>query len=61
MNHTYVRRALNSHPDFVALWADGHGRRPSESRLYFSDIKGNVFQLPPQMNEDTAFPTKVEH
>jgi hypothetical protein len=56
MNHTYVRRALNAHPDFIAIWADGHGRQPSNSRLYLCDIHGNTFQLPSQMTADTAAP-----
>jgi hypothetical protein len=34
-NHAYVRKPLNAYPGFYALWADGHGREPSESRLYF--------------------------
>ncbi len=51
-NHSYVRRPLNVHPDFYALWADGHGRQPSTSRLYFSDSKGNVYQLPSKMKKD---------
>ncbi|MCP4784237.1 MAG: hypothetical protein GY903_07300 [Fuerstiella sp.] len=59
MNHTYVRRVLNANPDFIALWADGHGRQPSESRLYFSDSKGSVFQLPFVMKSETASPTTV--
>jgi len=59
MNHTYVRRSLDSHPDFVAIWADGHGRKPSESHVYFADIKGNVFQLPTLMTSDTAKPIQV--
>ncbi|MEQ9407563.1 MAG: BNR-4 repeat-containing protein [Fuerstiella sp.] len=59
MNHTYVRRALNAHPDFIAIWADGHGRQPSESRLYISDLAGDVFQLPQKMNADTAAPQRV--
>jgi hypothetical protein len=58
-NHTYVRRVLNAHPDFVALWADGHGRRPSESRLYFCDLQGNVFMLPPEMEADSGPPIRV--
>lgn len=58
-NHTYVRRVLNAHPDFVAFWADGHGRRPSESRLYFSDQRGRVFELPRTMTGDTATPRQV--
>jgi hypothetical protein len=56
MNHTYARRVLSAHPDFIAIWADGHGRQPSESRLYFSDIDGNVFQLPPTMSGEHAEP-----
>ena len=59
MNHTYVRRVLNSHPDFIAIWADGHGRQPSESRLYFANANGDVFRLPPQMAGETAQPTPV--
>ncbi len=53
-NHTYARRPLNVHPDFYAFWADGHGRQPSESRLYISDKEGNVFQFPVQMNGEMA-------
>jgi len=59
-NHTYVRRALNAHPDFISIWADGHGRQPSESSLYFSDIRGNVFQLPEAMNDATASPLALK-
>ena len=59
MNHTYVRRSLNAHPDFIAIWADGHGRQPSESRLHFSDNEGNVFQLPAAMNSDSASPILI--
>lgn len=58
MNHTYARRVLDAHPDFIAIWADGHGRQPSDSRLYFSDIQGNVFQLPPVMSEADATPAR---
>ncbi|MCA9152541.1 MAG: hypothetical protein KDA92_24730, partial [Planctomycetales bacterium] len=53
-NHTYVRRVLNAHPDFVAIWADGHGRQPSESTLYFCNADGEVFQLPREMHSDFA-------
>ena len=58
-NHTYVRRSLNSHPDFIAFWADGHGRQPSESRLYFANISGEVFQLPATMSSDNDRPVSV--
>jgi len=60
MNHTYVRRPVDPHPDFCAFWADGHGRRPSESRLYFCNQAGDrVFCLPAQMTADTARPELV--
>jgi hypothetical protein len=55
-NHTYVRRPVNAHPDFYALWADGHGRQPSLSRLYFCDREGNVHVLPREMEADSAVP-----
>jgi len=59
-NHTYVRRPLNAHPDFGAYWADGHGRQPSESRLYFSDEQGkNVYRLPFTMDSDMVKPERV--
>jgi hypothetical protein len=58
-NHTYVRRSLNSHPEFVAIWADGHGRKPSISRLYFSNLAGDVYQLPENMTTDFAKPLRV--
>lgn len=61
MNHTYVRRPLNTHPDFFAFWADGHGRKPSESRLYFSDREGTVRVLPCQIEGDAEVtPATVE-
>lgn len=59
-NHTYVRLVRDAHPEFVSIWADGHGRQPSESKLYFSDAQGNVFQLPQQMEQAWAAPIKVE-
>ncbi len=55
-NHAYVRRPINAHPGFYGFWADGHGRQLSKSRLYFSDIEGNVFKLPEKMNGDYANP-----
>lgn len=55
-NHTYARRPIPVHPDFYAFWADGHGRQPSESRLYFCDHKGNVYQLPQKMKGEFAKP-----
>jgi hypothetical protein len=55
-NHTYARRPVNAHPDFYAIWADGHGRKPSQSSLYFCDIQGNVYTLPREMKGDFARP-----
>jgi len=52
-NHTYCRKPVDAHPDFYAFWADGHGREPSESRLYFCDKSGeHVRMLPPVMEEE---------
>jgi len=51
-NHTYARRPVNAHPDFYALWADGHAREPSESTLYFCDKEGNVRVLPREMKAE---------
>ena len=55
-NHTYVRRPVNAHRDFYALWADGHARKPSASRIYFCDKDGNVRILPVKMTEDFVSP-----
>ena len=57
LNHTYVRRPLNAQPGFYAFWADGHGRQPSPSHLYFYDAaRDAVFQLPPGMETAEARP-----
>ena len=58
-NHTYVRRPVNAHPDFYALWADGHGREPSASYLYFCDKSGTGRQLPRKMDDDFSRPEPV--
>lgn len=58
-NHTYVRRPVNAHPQFYALWADGHGRKPSESSLYFCDREGRVRMLPREMKENFETPIIV--
>jgi len=56
-NHTYVRRPVNAHPGFYALWADGHARQPSESSLYFTNRSGDhVWRLPAVMTSDFAEP-----
>lgn len=58
-NHTYARRPLNANPGFYAFWADGDGRKPSESRLYFSDKAGAVYRLPETMEGEFARPELV--
>jgi hypothetical protein len=59
LNHTYARRPLNAHPDFYALWADGHGRQPSRSHIYFTDREGTAWRLPPQMTANSAKPERI--
>jgi hypothetical protein len=59
-NHTHARRPIRVHPYFYAFWADGHGRKPSESRLYFCDKEGNVYLLPQKMDNDFAKPKLCE-
>ncbi len=59
-NHNYARGVINADPDFWALWADGDGRKPSISNLYFCDSEGNVFMLPREMKEDFEKPIKVQ-
>jgi BNR repeat-containing family member len=53
-NHTYARRPLDAHTGFYAIWADGHGREPSTSRLYFCDRTGKVLRMPTMMTKDSA-------
>lgn len=55
-NHTYVRRPIKAHPDFFALWADGHGRQPSLSQLCFCDRNGQVRVLPRAMETSSVKP-----
>jgi hypothetical protein len=57
LNHGYVRRPLNAHPDFYAFWADGDPNRLSPSHLYFTNQTGDrVCRLPPTMDSDYAVP-----
>ena len=41
LNHNYVRRPVNAHPDFYAFWADGDPDKFSQSRLYFTNRAGD--------------------
>jgi len=58
-NHTYVRRPVNFNPDFMGFWADGHGRKPSISNLYFCNMAGYVFVLPRNMKGEFARPVMM--
>ncbi len=59
-NHSYVRRPVNAHPSFYALWADGHAFQESPSRLYFTNRAcDTVWMLPPQMSGDFARPVRA--
>ncbi len=51
-NHTYVRRPLHASEPFYFYWADGDPSRISTSRLFFGDLRGQVWQLPYHMNSD---------
>jgi hypothetical protein len=58
-NHTYVRRPVNAHRDFFAMWADGNARQPSPSTIYFCNADGAVYALPREMADDWAEPRLV--
>jgi hypothetical protein len=59
-NHGYCRRPVNANPEFYSLWADGHGRHKSDSRLYFTDREGtHVWRLPTNMTSDAAKPKVI--
>lgn len=60
-NHSYARRPLNAHKDFYAYWADGNADTFSESKLYFTNKKGDkVWQLPYQMKDDFEKPVRIK-
>lgn len=59
-NHGYVRKPVNAHPDFYALWADGKTLEPSASSLYFTDKEGTaIWRLPTKMTHDMERPEKL--
>jgi len=56
-NHSYARRPLHADEDFYAFWADGDADKISESRIYFTNKKGDkVWMLPYNMNTDFEKP-----
>jgi hypothetical protein len=60
MNHSYVRKPVGARPDFYGIWADGHGRKPSESYLYFTNSKGDVYQLPRHSTDAMITPERLK-
>ena len=58
-NHTYVRRPVNAHPYFYAMWADGDARKPSKSNLYFAKRSGAVYRMPERMPDDHGSPELI--
>lgn len=60
-NHSYARRPVNVHPEFYSFWADGNADQFSESKLYFTNQKGEkVWVLPYEMNEEFAKPERLK-
>ncbi|WP_339709292.1 BNR-4 repeat-containing protein [uncultured Kriegella sp.] len=57
-NNNYVRSIVNGQDDFYGIWADGHGRKPSESTIYFCDKGGNAYLLPKETTEEMVLPLK---
>lgn len=58
-NQSYPRRPVNANAGFYAFWAEGNGRKPSDSHLYFSDKDGNVFMLPNEIKKPDSKPKKI--
>jgi len=59
-NHSYARRPLHAHKDFIAFWADGNADTFSASSLYFANSKGKVFQLPYNMKYEEEKPIRLK-
>jgi len=60
-NQSYARRPVAVHPDFYAFWADGHANKFSESKLYFTNKKGDkVWMLPYHMAKDFEKPVRLK-
>lgn len=60
-NNSFVRRPLNSHKDFYALWTDGNTDKFSVSRLFFTNAKcDKVWILPYNMSKKSARPQLVK-
>ena len=61
VNHNYVRRPIDAHPDFYAFWADGNPDEFSQSHLYFTNQAGDaVWRMPYEMSGEFAQPQKLQ-
>ncbi len=58
-NHGYVRRPVKAKDPFYGFWADGNPERLTQSKLYFTDSKGNVMELPYDMEDEWDYPVVV--
>ena len=59
-NHTYARRPVDAQEDFYAIWADGHARQKSVSRMYFTTKDGDVYRLPTDMDGPVVSPERYQ-
>lgn len=59
-NHSYVRKPNNANKGFYGMWADGDGRKLSESNIYFLNKKGEVFKLPRHGTTEFFVPEKMK-
>jgi len=55
-NHNYVRKVVNGVDPFLYFWADGNPAQISLSKMYFGNSKGEVWELPYRMTENTQKP-----
>ncbi|MFY0654296.1 MAG: BNR-4 repeat-containing protein [Cyclobacteriaceae bacterium] len=59
-NHSYMRRSEDAKDPFRFFWADGDPEKMSISKMYFSNSKGEVWQLPYDMKKSKEVPVKVD-
>jgi hypothetical protein len=63
VNHTYAKKPIGARDDFYAIWADGDTLKPlgkpTMSRIYFANRKGDVFVLPEKMSGDAVKPARL--
>lgn len=59
-NNSFVKRPVNSHKEFFALWTDGDADKISRSNLYFTDNRcKKVWILPYEMVSDFEKPIRI--